>query len=383
VAEEREPPRQFQRPWVPPLVLSAARALRRRHARGPRLGLYAPISTLDRPEHVLAQASVPAINFHSHLGRWLADRGEWMEPDVGRLLELMDSCNFTTMVNLDGRWGRELEENLARYDQAYPGRFYTFCHLDWALLEDPSGPELLVKSLQRSVAAGARGLKIWKDLGTTVRVHGRLVLPDDPLLAPVWEEAGALGIPVLVHVADPVAFFLPADRHNERLEELLRYPGNSRQPGGLDEFHRLIGSLENAIASHPGTVIVAAHGLYAENLARLSEMLGRYPNFHIDIAWAHLQLGRQPRAANALLNTYPDRVLFGTDVFPLRAGICQVYFRFLETDDESFSYTDEPVPGSGRWPIYGLGLAPATLEQIYRDNAARLLGLAPPKGQVA
>jgi predicted TIM-barrel fold metal-dependent hydrolase len=307
-----------------------------------------------------------------------------MEPDVGRLLELMDSCNFTSMVNLDGRWGQELEENLERYDHAYPGRFYTFCHLDWALLEEPNGPDLLVRSLQRSVAAGARGLKIWKDLGMTVKVRGRLVLPDDPLLAPVWEEAGTLGIPVLVHVADPVAFFLPVDRHNERLEELLRHPAGSRQLGGLDEFHRLIDSLENVIRSHPGTMVVAAHGLYAENLARLSEMLRSYPNFHIDIAWAHMQLGRQPRAARSLLTTYPERVLFGTDVFPLRAALCQVYVRFLETDDEYFSYTDEPVPGSGRWPIYGLGLAPETLGKIYRDNAARLLGLAPaPEGKAA
>ena len=85
-------------------------------------------------------------------------------------------------------------------------------------------------------------------------------------------------------------------------------------------------------------------------------MFDRYPNLFIDIAWVALQLGRQPRAARSLLMKHPDRVLFGTDVFPLRASIFHVNFRLLETADESFSYTDEPVPGSGRWSIYGLEL---------------------------
>ncbi len=146
----------------------------------------------------------------------------------------------------------------------------------------------------------------------------------------------------------------------------------------MAEFHRLVDCFEHLVASHPRTVFVGAHGLYAENLGRVSEMFDRYPNLCVDIAWVALQLGRQPRAARALLMKHPDRVLFGTDVFPLRAGIFHVNFRLLETADEAFSYTDDPVPGSGRWPIYGLDLPHHVLEQVYRDNARRLLGLRSP-----
>jgi predicted TIM-barrel fold metal-dependent hydrolase len=298
-----------------------------------------------------------------------------MQNDVGRVLDLMDSANVAALVNLDGRWGGELEENLDRYDRAHPGRFFTFCHLDWRVLRESDGPDRLVDSLRRSVAAGARGLKVWKDLSTGVNVRGRRVRPDDPVLAAVWEEAGALGIPVLIHVADPLAFFRPVDRHNERLEELLRHPRDSRQHDGVEEFHRLIDSFEHLVASHPRTAFVAAHGLYAENLGHVSEMFDRYPNLCVDVAWVAMQLGRQPRAARALLMKHPDRVLFGTDVFPLRAGVFRVNFRLFETADEAFSYTDEPVPGSGRWPIYGLDLPHSVLEHFYRDNACRLLGL--------
>ncbi|HXW79922.1 MAG TPA: amidohydrolase family protein, partial [Acidimicrobiales bacterium] len=319
------------------------------------------------------RAAVPAIDFHAHLGRWLNPAGGWFEPDVGRLLAVMDSTNVASMVNLDGRWGQELEDNLDRYDRAHPGRFFTFCHVDWSLLDQPNGPDLLVKSLQRSVAAGARGLKIWKDLGLWVRARGHQVLPDDPLVAPLWEAAGALGVPVLAHVADPAAFFLPVDRRNERLEELLRFPSGSRQRGGLPEFHRLLSSLENVVGSNPRTQVVAAHGFHGEDLGHVGAVMREHPNFHIDIGWAHLQLGRQPRAASALISDYPDRVLLGSDVYPVRAAALRTYFRLLETADENFTYTDEPVPGSGRWAIYGLALGPEELRQVYQANASRLL----------
>jgi predicted TIM-barrel fold metal-dependent hydrolase len=103
-------------------------------------------------------------------------------------------------------------------------------------------------------------------------------------------------------------------------------------------------------------------------------MFERYPNFFVDIAWVHLQLGRQPRAARQLFVRHPDRILFGSDVFPLRQGLLRVLFRFLETADEYFSYTDEPVHGSGRWNIYGLDLPRDVLEKVYSTNAKALLG---------
>jgi predicted TIM-barrel fold metal-dependent hydrolase len=367
----------YARRLAPAPAVSLGRALRRWKAKGPCLGAYAPRSTLELASHTPHQASVPAIDFHTHLGRWLTPTGNWMEPDVRRLLDLMDSCNITGAVNLDGRWGQELEENLERYDRAHPGRFFTFCHVDWRLLDRPSGPELLVSSLERSVAAGARGLKVWKDLGMQVTVGRRRILPDDRLLDPIWDAAAALGVPVLIHVADPIAFFQPVDNHNERLEELLRHPGNSRAREGLDEFRRLLNSFENMVASHPGTTIVAAHGCYTENLARVSALLDHYPNLRIDIAWRAQELGRQPRAARALVMRHPDRVLFGTDVFPQRATSYHVYFRLLETDDEAFPYSDDEVPGQGRWLIYGLDLPESVLERVYRDNASSLLGLSP------
>lgn len=352
------------------LAQVAKRAQRRR--REPRLGSYMPVSTLELPKHDVHRACLPAIDFHAHLGRWLSNDGTWMVPDVGALVETMDQCNVSGAVNLDGRWGTELEENLDRYDRAYPGRFFTFCHLDWRLLDEPGGLGRLVASLERSVATGARGLKVWKDLGMEVRAGGRLMMPDDAMLRPLWEAAAQHRIPVLIHVGDPVAFFRPVDVHNERYEELLRVPRAAR-PGGMPEFRRLMDALEAMVASNPSTSIVAAHCGYAENLSYMSNLLNRYPNLSVDIGWRACDLGRQPRAAREFVLQHPDRVLFGTDALPPRNSIYRIYFRFLETADENFDYSDEPVPPCGRWTIHGLDLPQPVLRQVYRDNARHLL----------
>ena len=140
------------------------------------------------------------------------------------MLATLEEAGVEAIVNLDGLWGEELERNLDRYDRAHPGRFVTFCHVDLRAIGRPGfDAETLVESLRRSHEAGARGLKVWKDLGLGIRdASGAHVLPDDERLAPVFAAAGELGLPVLIHTADPVAFFEPADAFNERLEELTR-----------------------------------------------------------------------------------------------------------------------------------------------------------------
>ena len=363
----------YRRPFVPGWVRRAVRTGRRRGALGPRLGRFAPRSGVVLPVHQPGGSCVPAIDFHTHLGRWLTGRGEWMD-DPNRLLAIMDECNLRSLVNLDGRWGRELEENLDRYDRAFPGRFVTFCHLDWSLVGRHGGVDLLVRSLRSSAASGARGVKVWKDLGLRVRDDEGLILPDDVRLYDIWEAAADLGLPVLIHVADPVAYFLPVDRYNERLEDLLRNPRNSLSKFGIEGFHRLLDSFEHLVASHPATTFVAAHvGSYPENLDWVGRLLDSYPNLAIDTGNCAAELGRQPRAAARLIRRHADRVLFGSDAFPIDVDAYRTWFRLLETGDEAFEYSAEPVPPIGRWTISGLDLERDVLEAVYAGNATRLL----------
>jgi predicted TIM-barrel fold metal-dependent hydrolase len=336
---------------------------------------FAPRSCLRTPSHIASKASFPAIDAHNHLGKWLSAGGEWTVPDVDALLELMDSCNVRAIVNLDGMWRQELEDNLDRYDRAHPDKFFTFCQLDWRETATAGFGDRLCLNLERSAQQGARGLKVWKDLGLHIRDEaGALVMPHDRRLSDLWETAADLRLPVLIHTADPVAFFLPVDRYNERLEELLENPDWSFSGDRFPSFNVLAESLEALVAAHPRTTFIGAHvGCYAEDLGWVERMLDLYPNFHIDIAARLAELGRQPRATRRLFIKHADRVLFGSDIFPPTADDYAIHFRFLETADEYFDYSIEEIPPQGRWRIYGIELPQAVAQSIYSGNAERLL----------
>ncbi len=289
----------------------------------------------------------------------------------------MDRANIAAIVNLDGMWGAELEANLNRYDRAHPGRFATFAQLDWRELDRGAGfGERLAALVADSADRGAKGLKVWKNLGLHLRdPKGRLLMPGDRRLDPVWAACGEARIPVTIHTADPVAFFDPLDERNERLEELIEHPDwwfgdRTRFPA----FGRLLRSLESLVARHPRTTFIGAHVAgFAEDAASISRMLDAYPNLHADIAARIAELGRRPRAARALIERHPGRILFGTDDFPPSVRNYAIYFRFLETADESFPYSGDAVPGQGRWDISGLDLPEPVLHKVYRENAVRLI----------
>jgi hypothetical protein len=336
---------------------------------------FHPRSSLQVQQHDVPRAYTPAIDAHYHLGKW--HTGDWAVPDAGKFVAMLDERNVATVVNLDGMWGDELEANLDRYDRAFPGRFVTFCRPDWSLCAGGGDwSESLADGVRESIGRGARGIKIAKELGLRVPDEsGTIILPDDPRLDPLWSVAAELHVPVLIHTADPVAFFEPMDEHNERLEEMLDHPDWRFADPPFPRMPALLQSLRNTVEKHRRTTFIGAHvGCYSENLAWVAEMLRQYPNFYVDIGARIDELGRQPRTARRLFMNFPDRILFATDTSP----DYPVYFRCLETDDDYFPYHDTSDPGdSGRWHIYGLDLPRAVLYRVYYDNARKLIGGLP------
>ena len=181
---------------------------------------------------------------------------------------------------------------------------------------------------------------------------------------------------MLIHTADPVAFFRPLDRFNERWDELHRRPDWHFYGPEFPSFEELIASLYRLIEAHPQTTFITAHvGCYPENLGFVSQMMDKYPNFYTDISARIAELGRAPYSARAWFIKYADRILFGTDQRPT-IPMYQVHFRFLETADEYFDYAPgADIPPQGRWKIYGLYLPDEVLRKVYYENAARLFDL--------
>ena len=339
---------------------------------------FQPEACLVTPERPVQQPRFPAIDAHNHLGAAFGDG--WDSRPLSELLETMDAAGIEALVDLDGGWGEDiLYRHLEHFKARAPERFAHFGGVDWdrwAEHGDRFG-EWAAAQLERQVQAGAQGLKIWKNLGLHVRdQHNALVAIDDARLAPLWETAGALGIPVTIHIADPVAFFRPLDTHNERWEELHAHPDWHFPAPAFPAFEMLIEALARLILRHPRTTFIGAHmGCYAENLAWVGALLDATPNFHIDISARIAELGRQPYTARRFFLRYADRILFGTDA-GVHPATYRLHYRFLETEDEYFNYAVGAIPPQGRWRIYGLYLPDAVLEQIYRENARRLLHFA-------
>jgi len=325
-------------------------------------------TTVERPRFSV-------IDAHNHLGS--AFGGGWDQRPVPELLEVLDAAGITTLVDLDGGWGEAiLDAHLGHFKQTAPERFRIFGGVDWsAWPERGQGfPEWAAARLRAQAASGAEGLKIWKPFGLHVRdQHGTLVAVDDARLDPIWETAAELGWPVTIHVADPVAFFDPLDQHNERWEELHAHPDWQFPSPPFPAFLDILGGLANLVARHPRTTFIGAHvGCYAENLDWVGRLLDRCPNFYVDISARIAELGRQPYTARRFFLKYADRILFGMDL-PANLASYRLHYRFLETDDEYFDYSFEPVPPQGRWRIYGLALPDDVLEKIYYRNAERVL----------
>lgn len=327
---------------------------------------YDPISTLVVPEHPVARARFPFIDVHGH---------QWAMPtqDLDALLAEMDVLNMGAMVNLSGRVKdseAHLLGSLENVRKNGRGRLAIFTNVSWDGIDQPGWGQAMADRVAADVAAGAVGLKIYKDLGLSARDgQGRRIAVDDPRIDPVWARCGELGVPVLIHTGEPVAFWSPKDRFNERWLELWEKPERYRDPDTNPSWQQLSLEQQNLFARHRSTTFIAAHMAWmANDLDRLGFMLEANPNVFTEIGAVLYELGRQPRHARAWFVRWQDRVMFGKDLWAPEEF--PVYFRVLETADESFDYYRKR---HASWKMYGLELPDDVLAKLYYGNALGLI----------
>ncbi len=325
---------------------------------------YEPRSTLVVPQHIVKKARYPFIDVHNHQRRLSGPA------DVERLVGQMDEINMRVMVNLSGGTGAALKHSVEILNGLYPDRFAVFANIDFSGIDDAGFPERIAAQLEQDVHNGARGLKIFKNFGMTLADgSGRRVPVDDARFDRIFETAGRLGIPVLIHTGEPKALFDPMDEHNERWLELKLHPGRARPPDRYPTWEALINEQHHLFEKHPKTIFINAHlGWLGGNLAELGRLLNRLPNVNTEFGAVIEELGRQPRFAREWFIRFQDRVMFGKDTW--RPAEYATYFRVLETTDE---YFDHDRKYHGLWKLYGLDLPDEVLKNVYYRNALRLI----------
>jgi len=338
---------------------------------------------------LIEKAAFPVIDAHNHL---------WGNFEIDKVIETMDSVGVCCYADLTGNVHIEFSEggylikpgNIAdffsRCEEKYPGRFYCFTMADLAhpageplFQDDKKFVEGFIETLRAHVRLGAKGLKVLKELGLHFRDSKKELIPvDDERLFPIWEEAGNLQIPVLIHQADPSGFFEPVLPENEHYGSLVKYPSWSFAGSEFPRKHELLLRRDRLVKQHPNTTFILPHfANHAENIEYVSQLLTENPNVYIDFSARIDELGRQPYSSREFFIKHQDRIIFGTDMpanLESSLDMYRTYFRFLETYDESFYAPDyDGTFERVRWPICGIGLPKEVLKKIYYQNVLKII----------
>ena len=328
----------------------------------PTIREYKPKSTLVVPQHPVPRAKFPVVDIHSHQPTPISPA------EFERVMKGMQDNNLQILVNLSGGSGDRLRSGIeALKTSKYKDRMVLFANVNWSNVGPGFGPKAAAQ-LEADFNAGAMGLKVFKDLGMFARkADGSRLKVDDPELDPVWEMCAKHNAPVLIHIAEPQAFFDPLDFNNERWLELALYADRRHQTGV--RFEELMTERNNMIKKHPKTNFILAHfGWHGNDLARAGTLLDQNPNVYYDVAAVLYDFGRQPRAAHEFFLKYQDRILFGKDSY--QPDEYPYYWRVFETNDEYFDYYRDY---HAFWKLYGIGLPDPVLRKLYYQNALRLV----------
>lgn len=233
---------------------------------------------------------------------------------------------------------------------------------------EPDYPRIQADAIERTSGRGESSEYSEEDpfVPRENMTSGKLIRIDHPRFDPMWAPAGSCACPSKSMSRSDC--FLPS--HPRVLVVFGRdFPSNA------DARYRVI-------AGHSRTQFLVHVGNFAGTFDNVSENLDGFPNMTVDIAARIGEWGCQPLGSRRFLDGYQDRTLFGTDATPiamhLRSGYStiscyEIYYRFLETEDEYFDYSPAKVSPQGRWRIDGIGRPHAILEKVCNRNAARLL----------
>jgi predicted TIM-barrel fold metal-dependent hydrolase len=325
---------------------------------------YNPKSTLVVPGKVIKKSKFPFIDVHGHQYRMPTQ-------DLTPVISAMDTLNMGIMVNLSGRSGADLIKSVKNIKDHYPNRFVVFANIRFHKnVGKPGWIDATVKQLTADVKNGAKGLKVYKGLGlSTLDYKGNRVAVDDTRLDAIWKKCGELGIPVLIHSADPKSFWDKFDGDNERWLELKTHPRRKREANKPAPWEQIMNEQKKMFKKHSRTTFISAHMAWlANDLGKLGRLLDEVPNMNVGIGAIIAELGRQPRFAKQFFIKYQNRILFGKDSWKPKEF--PTYFRVLESNDEYFPYHKKY---HAFWPMYGLDLPDAVLKKVYYKNALRIV----------
>lgn len=314
------------------------------------------------------------IDAHAHL---LAD-----DP---RSIALLDELGVrvNNICVATGNWRETVRPGYRELDRLHP-RTYSWCTSfdlpDYTIPDDEYAARV-ISGLRHDLDGGAIAVKAWKNIGMELRrPDGSYAMIDDRIFVPIFEFLAGEAVPVVMHIGEPLACWLPLDEASPHYSYYRDHPEWYRH-GRTDVPHhaQLIAARDTVLEEHPGLRVVGAHlGSLEHDVAEVASRLDRYPNFCVDVSARLGDLMRQDRSAvREFMVEYQDRVLFGSDMVfktPLStlppAERNRIHQRLRDTYEAYFGYLETEGPITfGTCSSHGLALDPAVVEKLCSKNA--------------
>jgi hypothetical protein len=270
--------------------------------------------------------------------------------------------------------------------QKHPGKIFfgpTFL-FDTAGLGSEGWSKKIIAQLDSDIWAGAITVKIWKNIGMTVRDRsGKFIMVDNTVLDPVFSFIKSKNIPVTGHLGEPRNCWLPLAEmtvssdssyfaENPQYHMFLHpeYPSYEDQINARDNF----------LKKNPDLIFIGCHlGSLEWNVDSLALRLDRYPNMAVDMSAriCHLQYqsAKDRKRVRDFCIKYQDRLLYGTDVVYSGSSNPEGFKKQMHNtwiDDWKYFTTDAEMNSElFDGTFTGLKLPKDVVNKIYSENAVR------------
>lgn len=318
------------------------------------LGLFCMAATRARA----AEPHFECIDTHTHMHRSAPALLAALQQAKWRCLSICDSREIGDQPSILG----EMIRGTKVLHIESKGRIAWATTFDAREFETSGFTDRVIADLRRDFKEQAVAVKIWKNIGLAIRSKsGQFLMPDSPVLTPIFAAVEKAGHTLISHLADPDVAWQPLEGNESgyyKTHPEWHMYGRTEVPSKS----KILEARDRVIARHRGLRVIGCHlGSNEDDLAHLARRLDTYPNFAVDVASRVRYLARvEADTVRQFVRKFQDRILYATD-FALRQG-----------DDATMAKSLVSVH-EREWNYFSgaLGLPEPILKKIFRDNAIR------------
>ncbi len=320
---------------------------------------------------------VKKIDAHAHIQTNRADALEQARKDNFILLSINAEVPDYPPIALQ-------QDYVLKQKTKYPEGIYYLTTFSIDSISYPGWSERQLEYLKNSFSKGAIGIKVWKNIGMTIKdTAGNFIMIDDARFDPIFDYLEKNNIPVCGHIGEPKNCWLPVEKMTTNNDKayFTKYPEyHMYLHPEYPSYEKLIQSRDHLLEKHPNLKFIGAHlGSLEWSVDELAKRLDKFPNMSVDVTERLSHLQQQSKENYEKIRNffiqYQDRILYGTDIEPqdsqtpeqVKEKVHDIWIRdwkyFTTSDSLEHSFVD------GRFK--GLKLPKTVIDKIYYANAEK------------